>query len=341
MKKLGVLLAVVLFWGLQGLPMVYSQEVIKMKWASPYPITHLTHRHALKYIELIHQYTNNRVNIAYFPQEQLGKAKDLMFVCSQGTADFAQIHVTYFVGQLPLNNVIVLPYFTTAAEGTEIYLRLIKTNAEIQNEFLKYNTRVLNVFTTPQYDIATVKKPLKKPEDAAGLKLKTAGGMHNIIAQQYKIVPVNIGGVETYESIQRGIVDGCVFSYPSVKAYRLDELVKYYTLGLRMGAYPAAVIVNEKRWQQLPPDVKQGINKATDEIEKILGVAWDEEQEKYRKEFERRGIIINPVLPKDRAMWDAPLKGIEDFWIQDMEKKGLPGKKVFNDFLRIAKEVAK
>ena len=50
--------------------------------------------------------------------------------------------------------------------------------------------------------------------------------MHNIIIQQYKIVPVNIGGVETYESIQRGIVDGCVFSYPSVKAYRLDELVK-------------------------------------------------------------------------------------------------------------------
>jgi len=49
---------------------------------------------------------------------------------------------------------------------------------------------------------------------------------HNIIAQQYKIVPVSIGDLETYESIQRGIVDGGVFSCPSVKAYRLDELVK-------------------------------------------------------------------------------------------------------------------
>lgn len=62
-------------------------------------------------------------------------------------------------------------------------------------------------------------------------------------------------------------------------------------------------------------------------MEKILGVAWDEEQENYRKEFGRRGIVINPVPPKDRAMWDAPLKGVQDIWIQDMEKKGLPGKR--------------
>jgi len=334
-------LGMIILCGVPFLPGAYGQEVIKLKWASPYPITHLSHRLGVRYVELMHKYTNNRIKITIFPQEQLGKAKDMLYVCSQGTSDFSQIHVTYFAGQLPLNNVAMLPFFTTATEGTEIYVRLAKTSPEIRQEFQKYGTRVLNVNATPQYDIGTVKKQVKKPEDAAGLKLKTAGGMYNIIAQQYKIHPVNIAAVETYESMQRGTVEGCVFSYPSIKAYRLNELLKYYTFGLRMGGYPGAVIVNEKKWKQLPPEVQQGINKATDEIEKVWGVAWDQEQQEMKSQFEKEGMLISPISAADRAIWDAPLKGVEELWIQDVEKKGLPGRKVFNDFLKICKEVTK
>ncbi|MGA2956999.1 MAG: TRAP transporter substrate-binding protein DctP [Thermodesulfobacteriota bacterium] len=342
MKRLGYFfLATTILCGFHFLPGAYGQEVIKLKWASPYPITHLSHKLGVKHVELIHKYTNNKVKITVFPQEQLGKAKDMLYVCSQGTSDFSQIHVTYFAGQLPLNNVAMLPFFTTATDGTEIYIKLIKTSPEIRQEFQKFGTRVLTVNATPQYDIGTVKKQVKKPEDAVGLKLKTAGGMYNIIAQQYKIHPVNIAAVETYESMQRGTVEGCVFSYPSIKAYRLNELLKYYTFGLRMGGYPGAVIVNEKKWNALPPDIQQGINKATEEVGKLWGVAWDREQQEMRKQFEKEGMVIFPIPAADRPMWDAPLKGIEELWIQDVEKKGLPARKVFNDFLKICKEVVK
>jgi TRAP-type C4-dicarboxylate transport system substrate-binding protein len=342
MKKISALILVMgLILAGRGPQEAYGQQVINLKWASPYPITHQSHRLALKYIDMIHKYSNNKVKIAYFPQEQLGKAKDMLYVCSQGTSDFSQVHITYFAGQLPLNNVAMLPFFTTATEGTEIYIRLVQTSVEIQQEFQKFGTRVLNVNTTPQYDIGTVKKPVKKPADAAGLRLKTAGGMYNIIAQQYKILPVNIAAVETYESMQRGVVEGCVFSYPSIKAYRLNELLKYYTFGLKLGGYPGVTVINEKRWQQLPPDVQEAIKRATEEIGKVWGVAWDQEQEELRKQFEKEGMAIHPIPSADRAQWDAPLKGIEEFWIQDVEKKGLPGKKVFNDFLKIAQAVAK
>lgn len=342
MKKFSFLfLSVVIFWGAQRLPAVYSQEVIKLKWSSPYPIGHLSHHHALQFIDLIHKYTNHKVKIAYFPQEQLGKAKEMLYLCSQGTSDLSQVHITYFAGQLPLNNVAMLPFFTTATEGTEIYRRLVERSEEIRQEFQKYGTRVLNVNTTPQYDIGTVKKPVRKPEEAVGLKLKTAGGMYNIIAQQYKILPVNIAAVETYESLQRGVVEGVIFSYPSIKAYRLNELLKYYTFGLRMGGYPASVVVNEKRWQQFSPDIQQGILKASSEMNKMMGISWDQHQEELSKQFEKEGMVIHRIPSSERAMWEEPLKGIEELWIKDVEKKSLPGKKVFNDFLKICKEVAK
>ena len=342
MKKFNCLVLILaVFCGIQGIYPVQAQETIKLKWASPYPIGHLSHHHAVQFIDLIHKYTNQRVKIDYFPQEQLGKAKEMLYLCSQGTADLAQVHITYFAGQLPLNNVAMLPFFTTATEGTEIYARLVEASAEIRQEFQKFGVRVINVNTTPQYDIGTVKKPVQKPEDARGLKLKTAGGMYNIIAQQYKILPINIAAVETYESIKRGTVEGVIFSYPSIKAYRLNEVLKYYTLGLKMGGYPASVVVNEKRWQQLSKDIREAISKAAVEMNKIMGKGWDDHQEELSRQFAKEGMVIYRIPPEGRAAWETPLKGIEEFWIKDVEKKGLPGKKVFNDFLKIAQAVAK
>ncbi len=108
-----------------------------------------------------------------------------------------------------------------------------------------------------------------------------------------------------------------------------------------MGGYPASVVVNEKKWQQFPKDIQEAITKASVEMNKIMGKGWDEHQEELSRQFAKEGMVIYRIPPEDRAAWAAPLKGIEELWIQDVEKKGLPGKKVFNDFLKIAKAVAK
>jgi TRAP-type C4-dicarboxylate transport system substrate-binding protein len=100
-------------------------------------------------------------------------------------------------------------------------------------------------------------------------------------------------------------------------------------------------VVNEKRWQQLSKDIREAISKAAVEMNKIMGKGWDDHQEELSRQFAKEGMVIYRIPPEGRAAWETPLKGIEEFWIQDVEKKGLPGKKVFNDFLKIARAVAK
>jgi len=55
------------------------------------------------------------------------------------------------------------------------------------------------------------------------------------------------------------------------------------------------------------------------------------------EEFEKAGMMIYRIQPEDRAKWEEPLKGIEEVWVQDMEKKGLPAKR----FLRNLKGFAR
>jgi TRAP-type transport system periplasmic protein len=342
MKKVAFFVALGVFWvWIGGGGTALGQQVIELKWASPYPIGHPSYVMALEFIDFIHKRTANKVKVVHFPAEQLGKAKDLLIICSQGVADLAQIHITYFAGQLPINNVAQLPFYTKASEGSKIYRRLMDSSAEIQQEFKKYGVKGLEGHTTAQYDVATIKKPVKTPEDLKGLKLKTAGGMYDKIAKRYGINPVSIAASETYEAMQRGIVEGCIFNFPSIRSYRLNEQIKYITNGMRCGGYPGAVIVNEKKWEKLPAEIQKGIVLASEDAHRRWGLYWDEMHDEAVKQFEKQGIQIYLIKPEERAKWDAPLKGVEDEYIGEVEKKNLPGRKVFNDFLKIAKEVTK
>lgn len=320
----------------------HAEGPITLKFASPYPVGHPSYVRAQKYMEDIEKLTNNKIKFSYFPAEQLGKAKDMLSVCGKGLADFCQIHITYFAGQLPYTNMIVLPYWTTATEGTEIFRQMLETSPEIQEELHKYGVRGLVGTTTPTYDVATVKKPVQKVEDLQGLKLKTAGGIYDKIAKRYGIIPVTIPASETYEAVQRGVVDGVVFNYPSIRSYHLDDLIKYITYGMRSGGYPGAIVINEKAWKKLPKDVQQAVSKASQTAMAQEGERWDHLAGEVRAQFKAKGIQVYELTPEQRVAWRKVQEGIGEEYVVEMEKRGFSkSRKVFEDYKKIAEKVTK
>ena len=127
----------------------------------------------------------------------------------------------------------------------------MRGSEELQAELGKYKVRPLSVFTTSQYDAGTVSKPINKPEDLKGLRLKSSGGIFERIAQRYGIIPVTIASPEVYEATQRGVVDGNIFSLASIAGYRVNELEKYHTLGMRLGGFPSMYVINQKKFAAL------------------------------------------------------------------------------------------
>ena len=51
-------------------------------------------------------------------------------------------------------------------------------------------------------------------------------------------------------------------------------------------------------------------------------------------------MTIYRVLPEGRKAWFAPLSGIESEWLEKLEKRGLPARKVFEDFKKLSAEIA-
>ena len=333
MKRILVLALMFMFFAAPPPAMAEEGQVYKLKLADSFPIGHPGNKLALGYIEQVKKMSKNRIEIEYYPAEQLGKMKDLLKLCQGGLTDITYIAPSFYAGQLPLNTVMVLPFWTTALEGAQIYQGLMAESQELKDELGRYNVQALSVFATSQYDAGTVKQPIDKPEDLKGLRLKTSGGIFEKIAQRYGVIPVTIASPEVYEATQRGVVDGNIFSLVSIRGYRINELEKYHTLGMRLGGFPSMYVINKKSLAKLPEDLQQALIGAAEQVAAVFAFFWDEQNQKMAQEFEQAGMTIRRITPEERATWDAPLKGIEKEWITDMEERGLPGQKVYDQFM--------
>lgn len=337
-KKICLLLMVVML-AVPVMVMADDQKVYKLKMADSFPLDHPAHKLALGFIDQVQQRSQGRIEIEYYPAEQLGKMKDLLRLCQGGLTDITYLAPSYYAGQIPLNTVMVLPFWTTAAEGTMIYKALIKDSPELVNELARYNVRCLGAFTTSQYDIGSVRTPIASPDSLKGLRLGSPGGIFERIAARYGITPVAIASPEIYEATQRGVIEGNILTLPSVAGYRLHELQRHHTLGMRMGGYPSMYVINNNSFEKLPRDLQMVLLGVADGLATTFAKQWDGLNEQVAAKFEAAGITIRRIAPDERETWDAPIEGIENEWIRDMERRGLPGQKVFDQFKAAVEQV--
>lgn len=317
-----------------------EKTVIKLKMADSFPTNHLISKGVAVYFkDRVEELTEGRVEIEYYPAEQLGKLNDLLDLCSQGATDISYIPTSFLTGKLPLNSVIILPFWTTAQEGSSIYWEMV--NGILAEEYKKYNIKPIFICMTAQYDIGTTKKPIRSLDDLKGLTLKSSGGIYEKIHRLAGANPVSISPNELYEGMQRGIVEGAFLSFYSVDGYRLNELEKYHTYGASFGGYPNVYAINEDTWQSLPEDIQNAILQAGEDTVKHGAGVIDESQETFAKKFEEEGMEIYRLTPEEQKQWREKVMPIKDIWIKDMEEKGLDGKAVFDEFERLCNKYVK
>lgn len=342
MKKFIVLAVILTLMVIPISGMAASKDkVYTLKVADPFPIKHPLNKIAKYFMAEAEKASNGRIKFKYYPAQQLGKLKDLLKITQQGMTDIAYVGMSFFPAQFNLNLVMNLPYYTSAAEGSQIYLKLLKTSPEIQKEWDKNKVRPLFLGVTNQYDVGSINRPFNSPADLKGLRVRVAGGLFETIAKRYGMVPITMASNEIYEALQRGILDGTVLTLPSVRGYRLNEMEKYHTLGMRLGGFVGGYAISLKSYRKLPPELQKALDDAGLKTTFYFAKVWDGMVDKLVAAFEKGGMKFTKITPEMRAEWDAPLKGLEEEWIKKLEAKGLPARKVFNQFEAIAKEIVK
>ena len=90
------------------------------------------------------------------------------------------------------------------------------------------------------------------------------------------------------------------------------------------------VVMNLKKWDRLPEDVKKVFTEVSNEWIDVHGKTWDDEDNAGREFTLGLGNQIIPLSDSQNREWKSSVQPIIDDFIRASEEKGLDGKAYVN-----------
>jgi TRAP-type C4-dicarboxylate transport system substrate-binding protein len=146
------------------------------------------------------------------------------------------------------------------------------------------------------------------------------------VASALGATPVAMPQTETYDALQKGVVDGCLSPIETLKGWKFAEVIKSTTENFG-SSYSILffVAMNKKKWDALPKDVQETIEKVNKEWIVKTGKAWDE-FDKAGKEFTlSKGNKVIALSREEDERWAKLVQPVLEEYVQNAKTKGIPG----------------
>jgi TRAP-type mannitol/chloroaromatic compound transport system substrate-binding protein len=143
------------------------------------------------------------------------------------------------------------------AGGLELY------NELLQKE-IKLNVVALPTFGETPEPMGWFKRPMKTVAEFKGVKFRAAG-MSAEVFREMGMSVVTLAGGEIVPGLERGVVDAAEFSDPSADmSLGLHNVRKFYHMpGIHQPTGIMEFLINRKRWEELPTDLKAIVQTAS------------------------------------------------------------------------------
>ena len=312
----------------------FQAQALELKVADSFPAGHYLVRLLLKpWMDDVTKRTNGAVTFTYYPNQQIGKAADMLRLTQSGVVDIGYIGPSYVSDKMPLSEVAQLPgAFETSCQGTLAYWKTAREGVLAKQEYAPNKIKLLFEVVLPPYQVWTARTKVDTTKDMQGLKLRTTGGAQDLTLRALGAVPVRMAAPDAYESLSRGTMDGLLFPMESVVAYGLDKLVKHATEGVSFGSFIVAYSINQSVWDKLPDDVKKAMNEASEAIEPTACAQVDKETETTRKHLQDQGVSFEPLPEATRAEMKDKLKGVGKEWASGLDSRGKQASAALKEF---------
>ena len=277
----------------------------------------------------VEERTKGRVKVTIYPGEALGKSKDHYDMAMHGITDLAFAIHGYTPGRFPLSSVMELPFQVPSAKmGSRVVWELYE-----KKYFAKEypGVKVLSLWVHSPGHVHMTKKLVKTLEDVQGLRLRSPGPLQTTLLRELGISPLTIPIPELYDALQRGMADGAVVPFSAVKDFKLHEVVRYHTVA-DMYVMTMTLLMNPKAWDGLPPDIQKIIEETSGRrMSEMAGSSYDAYDQLGVEAAKKVKAEIYTLPPDEKKRWAERAKPVVDKWIVDIEAKGLPGKKIYEE----------
>ncbi|MET3791302.1 TRAP transporter substrate-binding protein [Aquamicrobium terrae] len=140
-------------------------------------------------------------------------------------------------------------------------------------------------------------KPIAKPEDLKGLKLRTPSNEGRIVAfSALGAAPTPMPLGEAYVALRQGALDGQENPLSVIKEFSLFEVQKYISITNHVYT-PIILTMNGSAWDALSPELQAKLKDAARKAGEKTRQLSDESDTKLIDEFKAAGVEINTIDP--------------------------------------------
>ncbi len=305
-------------------PAFSAEQVVRLKYAMFMPPTHPITQLAEQWGKELEKRTNGRVKTAFFPAGTLVSANQTYDAVVKGIVDIGWSIMSYTPGRMPLSEVIVLPLgYKSGAQSSRM------SNA-FYNKFKPHEYDDVKLFYLHAHGpgFFHTKKPVNKIEDLKGLRIKSDANTSKVVTAA-GATPTTMPMLETYDALKRGLADGVLLPMETLKGWKFGEPCKYSYVNLGNSyANGFFIAMNKEKWNSLPKDVQQIIDKLNEEWFDKQAKLWawvDEDGLDFAKKAGQKFVHADAA---DEAKMRVRMQPLLDNYIKSMKEKGLPGEEV-------------
>jgi tripartite ATP-independent transporter DctP family solute receptor len=211
------------------------------------------HKAALKFKELVETRAQGEVTVTIYPNAKLGDERNLLESLKMGTVDMGIITGGPVINFLPSFGVLDLPFLFSSPEHAykvldgPIGAAFFKDMEKLGWKGLAYGERGFRSLTNS-------KRPVEKPEDIKGLKIRVM--QNQIYIDSFTALGANavpMAWTEALTALQQGTIDGQENPLNVIAAYNINESNNY--LSITRHAYaPNVILMSMRTWNKLTPE---------------------------------------------------------------------------------------
>ncbi len=307
---------------------VQAEEPIMIKFSHVVAQDTPKGKAADRFKQLAEERTQGKVKVEVYPNSQLYKDKEEMEALQIGAVQMLAPSLAKF-GPLGVKEfeVFDLPYILPDRQA----LRKV-TDGPLGAQLLK-KLEPKGIIGLAYWDngfkIMSANKPLHKPEDFKGLKMRVQSS--KVLEAQMRAlgaIPQTMAFSEVYQALQTGVVDGTENPPSNMYTQKMHEVQKHATVS-NHGYLGYAVIVNKKFWEGLPPDIRGQLESAMKDTTQYANEIAQEENEDALAAMKASGKTeFYELTPAEREAWRKALLPVHE------EMASRVGKGMIEDFYK-------
>ncbi len=312
-------------------------KTITLSYANFFPPTHIHGKLPAAWAKEIEKRTNERVKITYFPGGTLGKGDEIYDNVLSGVCDIGLSVFAYTKGRFPVMEAHDCFFGYPSAMAATLMVN------DFYNKFKPKELNDVKVLYLNAHGpgLLHTKKPVYKLEDLKGMKIRCTG-TSALMVKALGGVPVAMPQGDTYEALQKGVVEGTFAPMEVLKGWKQGEVIKYTTECYDVGYSQAVfVVMNLKKWNSLPKDIQKVFEQVSKEWIPKTGKAWDDIDAGGREFTLSLGNNIIPLSKEESARWVEAVQPVTEDYIKRAESAGLAGREYIAEYRTLLKKYGK